>query len=90
MPRPKPLTQAQKIQEANEKRRRAIAEGLAIYKSRRNCTNAELACELGIGRNTIIHILQGDEVKLETDKHFRVLEASGYVMRKRVSEPQEL
>lgn len=76
------LTQEQREQAANERRRQLIADGMAAYKNRNRLSDEALGRRLGLGRNTVARILNGEEVKLETDKHFKVLAVSGYQMRK--------
>ena len=83
------LTQAQKEAYANEKRRERIADGLAAYKNRHKLSDEALGLGLGLGRSTIAKILNGEEVTLKTDKHFKVLALSGYQMRRMQDEQMD-
>lgn len=79
------LTEAQRRRDRYKRRSGALADGLAVYKSRARLNNEQLAAEIGIGKNTIPRLLAGEDVKLPIMAYWRLLEMAGL----RVAEVQK-
>ncbi len=71
------LTQAQREQAAIDKIRVRISDGIAVQKVRKKLSNEQVAKGLELGRNTVGHILNGDDVKLPINQTLRLLRFAG-------------
>lgn len=71
------LTEAQRRKIRYERRSSDLADGLVIYKTRKQLSNEQLAAEIGIGKNTIPRLLNGEDVKLPIMAYWRLLEIAG-------------
>lgn len=71
------LTEAQRREYRYKDRSGTLADGLAVYKSRKRLSNEQMAAELGIGKNTIPRLLNGEDVKLPIMAYWRLLEIAG-------------
>lgn len=71
------MTQAQREQAALDKIRVHISDGIAVQKARNKLSNDQVAKGLNLGRNTVGHILNGDDVKLSINQTLRLLHFAG-------------
>lgn len=71
------LTEAQRRKVRYERRSSELADGLIIYKTRQKLNNEQLAAEIGIGKNTIPRLLNGEDVQLPIMAYWRLLELAG-------------
>ena len=90
MPRVKPLTEAQHMEQMYQRRLKWMADGLATYKNRQRMTNAEVASALSIGVNTVAKLLNAEEVKLSTKDMFRIMDACGLTVEKKREQKEML
>lgn len=76
------LTEAQRRQARYERRSSILADGLAAYKVRERLTNERLAVDLGIGKNTVTRLLNGEAVSLPIMTYWRLLEIAGIEVKR--------
>ena len=64
-----------------EHRSRVLADHLALLKQRGNLTNRNLGELAGVGKETISHILSGEDVKLSILTFWCLLDMAGFEIR---------
>ena len=71
------LTEAQRRAYRYKDRSGTLADGLVVYKARKQLSNEQLAAEIGVGKNTIPRLLKGEDVQLPIMAYWQLLEIAG-------------
>ncbi len=70
------ITEEQRRMVRYERRSDILADGLAAYKRRQHLNNEQMAAQLGIGKNTITRLLNGEDVKVSIMTYWHLLEVA--------------
>lgn len=86
MPRFRPYTEAQRKaqrekqeKEAYEAWKKRISDSLALYKHNNRLTNEQLGSLLGLDRVTTAKMLNGQDIKVSTEKFYKTLKLTGVI-----------
>ena len=78
MPKIRAYTDQQRKENADQRFREALADGLAAYKNRTGQNQEQIGKELGVSVPTIRKIRNGEPVEIRTDSVDRLLRCAGY------------
>lgn len=77
------LTEQQRQQAALERTYQKIADGLAAFQNRNRLNLGQMAEGLGIGRKSLNHLLQTENLELDIMTFLNILRVSGMEVKQR-------
>lgn len=77
------MCEEQRVEARCRKRTQALVDGLVLHKARNNVINKDISADVGMGINAVGRLLQGQQVVVNLDTFWRLLDLAGLEVRRR-------